>query len=222
MKEQDEQEKRDERDDKVVNFLGIKQSWWRVTSKIYAALLAGYGVWYVFFDLEHEGSFSEWVQIVGQHMLIAGGFLMTAIYAGTHLGDAIMMLHDWYRERRDRRRRETEARLREMEEAQREAEEATRAAEEATRAAEEATRMTEETLRETEEAQRVAEETSRAAEEARRAAIEESRSAAETAAQLRQALAAWNAWNHRRLQAAEKGEDFNEPSPNGSANLDDE
>lgn len=215
MKEQDEQEKRDERDDKVVNFLGIKQSWWRFTSKIYAALLAGYGVWYVFFDLEHEGSFSEWVQIVGQHMLIAGGFLMTAIYAGTHLGDAIMMLHDWYRERRDRRRRETEARLREMEEAHREAEEATRAAEEATR-------MTEETLRETEEAQRVAEETSRAAEEARRAAIEESRSAAETAAQLRQALAAWNAWNHRRLQAAEKGEDFNEPSPNGSANLDDE
>lgn len=215
MKEQNKQEKRDERDDKVVNFLGIKQSWWRVTSKIYAALLAGYGVWYVFFDLEHEGSFSEWVQIVGQHMLIAGGFLMTAIYAGTHLGDAIMMLHDWYRERRDRRRRETEARLREMEEAQREAEEATRAAEEATR-------MAEETLRETEEAQRVAEETSRAAEEARRAAIEESRSAAETAAQLRQALAAWNAWNHRRLQAAEKGEDFNEPSPNGSASQDDE
>ena len=222
MKEQNKQEKRDERDDKVVNFLGIKQSWWRVTSKIYAALLAGYGVWYVFFDLEHEGSFSEWVQIVGQHMLIAGGFLMTAIYAGTHLGDAIMMLHDWYRERRDRRRRETEARLREMEEAQRVAEEATRAAEEATQAAEEATRMAEETLRETEEARRAAIEESRAAEEARRAAIEESRSAAETAAQFRQALAAWNAWNHRRLQAAEKGEDFNEPSPNGSASQDDE
>ena len=34
-----EEQEEDERDDKVVNFLGIKQSWWRVTSKIYAAPL---------------------------------------------------------------------------------------------------------------------------------------------------------------------------------------
>ena len=179
-REREEQEE-DERDDKVVNFLGIKQSWWRVTSKIYAAILAGYGGWYVFFDLEHEGSFSEWVQIVGQHMLIASGFLMTAIYAGAHIGDAIMMLHDWYRERRDRRRRETEAKLRDAV-----------------------------------EALHVAEEAQREAEEARRAATQESRRAAETVAQLHQNLEAWNAWNYRRLQAAEKGEAFHEPSPNGT------
>ena len=187
MKDENEREEQeeDERDDKVVNFLGIKQSWWRVTSKIYAAILAGYGGWYVFFDLEHEGSFSEWVQIVGQHMLIASGFLMTAIYAGAHIGDAIMMLHDWYRERRDRRRRETEARLRD---------------------AVEALHVAEETR----------EEARREAEEARRAATEESRRAAETVAQLHQDLEAWNAWNYRRLQAAEKGEAFHEPSPNGT------
>lgn len=179
-REREEQEE-DERDDKVVNFLGIKQSWWRVTSKIYAAILAGYGGWYVFFDLEHEGSFSEWVQIVGQHMLIASGFLMTAIYAGAHIGDAIMMLHDWYRERRDRRRRETEAKLRDAV-----------------------------------EALHVAEEARREAEEARRAATQESRRAAEAVAQLHQNLEAWNAWNYRRLQAAEKGEAFHEPSPNGT------
>ena len=177
-----EEQEEDERDDKVVNFLGIKQSWWRVTSKIYAAILAGYGGWYVFFDLEHEGSFSEWVQIVGQHMLIASGFLMTAIYAGAHIGDAIMMLHDWYRERRDRRRRETEAKLRDAV-----------------------------------EALHVAEEARREAEEARRAATQESRRAAETVAQLHQDLEAWNAWNYRRLQAAEKGEAFHEPGPNGTA-----
>lgn len=183
MKDENEREEQeeDERDDKVVNFLGIKQSWWRVTSKIYAAILAGYGGWYVFFDLEHEGSFSEWVQIVGQHMLIASGFLMTAIYAGAHIGDAIMMLHDWYRERRDRRRRETEAKLRDAV-----------------------------------EALHVAEEARREAEEARRAATQESRRAAETVAQLHQNLEAWNAWNYRRLQAAEKGEAFHEPSPNGT------
>ena len=191
-REREEQEE-DERDDKVVNFLGIKQSWWRVTSKIYAAILAGYGGWYVFFDLEHEGSFSEWVQIVGQHMLIASGFLMTAIYAGAHIGDAIMMLHDWYRERRDRRRRETEAKLRD---------------------AVEALHVAEETR---EEARREADEARRKVEEARRAATEESRRAAETVAQLRQNLDAWDAWNYRRLQAAEKGEAFHEPSPNGTA-----
>ena len=96
-----------------------------------------------------------------------------------------MMLHDWYRERRDRRRRETEAKLRD---------------------AVEALHVAEETR----------EEARREAEEARRAATEESRRAAETVAQLHQDLEAWNAWNYRRLQAAEKGEAFHEPSPNGT------
>ena len=188
-REQDELEE-DTREDKVVNFLGIKQSWWRVTSKIYAFLLIGYGFWYIFFHLEHEGSFAEWVQTVGQHMLIAGGFLMMTLYAGTHVGDVLMMLHDWYRNKRDRHRRETEAKL---------------------RAAVDALQVAEETRFTAEEARRVAE-------EERRAATEESRRTAEAVAQLRQDLDAWDAWNHRRLQAAEKGEEFNEPSPNGTAN----
>ena len=93
-----------------------------------------------------------------------------------------MMLHDWYRERRDRRRRETEAKLRDAV-----------------------------------EALHVAEEARREAEEARRAATQESRRAAEAVAQLHQDLEAWNAWNYRRLQAAEKGEAFHEPGPNGTA-----
>ena len=99
-----------------------------------------------------------------------------------------MMLHDWYRERRDRRRRETEVKLRDAVEA----------------------------LHVAEEAQREAEEARREAEEARRAATQESRRAAETVAQLHQNLEAWNAWNYRRLQAAEKGEAFHEPGPNGT------
>lgn len=107
-----------------------------------------------------------------------------------------MMLHEWYRNKRDRHRRETEAKL---------------------RAAVDALQVAEETRFTAEEARRVAEEERREAEEARRAATEESRRTAEAVAQLRQDLGAWDAWNHRRLQAAEKGEEFNEPSPNGTA-----
>ena len=93
-----------------------------------------------------------------------------------------MMLHDWYRNKRDRHRRETEAKLRAAV-----------------------------------AALQVAEETRLAEEEARREAEEEQRQTAEAVAQLRQNLDAWDAWNRRRIQAAEKGEAFNEPSPNGTA-----
>ena len=86
-----------------------------------------------------------------------------------------MMLHDWYRNKRDRHRRETEAKLRDAVAAL------------------------------------------QVAEEERRIATEESRRTAEAVAQLRQDLDAWDAWNRRRLQAAEKGEAFNEPIPNGTA-----
>ena len=99
-----------------------------------------------------------------------------------------MMLHDWYRNKRDRHRRETEAKLRD------------------TMAA---LQVAEERRREAEEALRV--------EEEERAAIEENRRTAEIVAQLRQDLDAWHAWNYRRLRAAEKGEEFNEPSPNATA-----
>ena len=85
-----------------------------------------------------------------------------------------MMLHEWYRERRDERRREMEANLR---------------AAEAARVAAEAARVT-------------AEEAKLASEEAN--------------AQLRQHLAAWNAWNQRRLRALASGEPFDEPPPNGT------
>ena len=221
MKDENEREldepEEDKPEDKVVNFLGIKQSWWRVTSKIYAFVLMGYGIWYIFFHLEHEGSFAEWVQIVGQHMLIASGFLMITIYAGANVGDVLMMLHDWYRNKRDRHRRETEAKLRAAVAALQVAEETRSTAEEARREAEEARLAEAEARRVAEEEQRAEAEARRVAEEERLAAIEESRRTAEAVAQLRQDLDAWNAWNHRRLQAAEKGEAFNEPIPNGTA-----
>ncbi len=221
MKDENEREldepEEDKPEDKVVNFLGIKQSWWRVTSKIYAFVLMGYGIWYIFFHLEHEGSFAEWVQIVGQHMLIASGFLMITIYAGANIGDVLMMLHDWYRNKRDRHRRETEAKLRDTVAALQVAEETRFTAEEARREAEEARLAEAEARRVAEEEQRAAAEARRMAEEERRAATEESRRTAEAVAQLRQDLDAWDAWNHRRLQAAEKGEAFNEPSPNSTA-----
>ena len=107
-----------------------------------------------------------------------------------------MMLHDWYRNKRDRHRREMEAKLRDTLAALQVVEEERRAAA---------------------DARRVAEEERRAAEEERLAATEESRRTAETVAQLRQDLDAWDAWNHRRLQATERGEEFNEPTPNGTA-----
>ena len=220
MKDENERELdelEEDKEDKVVNFLGIKQSWWRVTSKIYAFVLMGYGIWYIFFHLEHEGSFAEWVQIVGQHMLIASGFLMITIYAGANVGDVLMMLHDWYRNKRDRHRRETEAKLRAAVAALQVAEETRFTAEEARREAEEARRAEAEARRAAEAEQRVAEEARRAAEEERRVATEESRRTAEAVAQLRQDLDAWDAWNRRRIQAAEKGEAFNEPIPNGTA-----
>ena len=106
-----------------------------------------------------------------------------------------MMLHEWYRERRDERRREMEANLRAAEEARVAAEEAKVTAEEA-RATEAEARVT------AEEARVTAEEATLASEEAN--------------AQLRQHLAAWNAWNQRRLRALASGEPFDEPPPNGT------
>ena len=99
-----------------------------------------------------------------------------------------MMLHEWYRERRDERRREMEANLRVAEEA----------------------RVTAEAARVTEKEARVA------AEEAKVTAEEATLASEETNAQLRQHLAAWNAWNQRRLRALASGEPFDEPPPNGT------
>ena len=63
-------------------------------------------------------------------------------------------------------------------------------------------------IREEQEGRLAAEEAVRAAEEAMRAMTEENRRAAETIAQIA-------AWNERRIAAAQNGEHFDEPMPNG-------
>ena len=114
-----------------------------------------------------------------------------------------MMLHEWYRERRDERRREMEANLR-------------AAAEEAKLAAEEAKVTAEEAKLAAEEAKVTAEAAKLAAEEAKVTAEEATLASEEANAHLRQHLAAWNAWNQRRLRALASGEPFDEPPPNGT------
>ena len=99
-----------------------------------------------------------------------------------------MMIHDKYREWRD-------GLIREAQEGQRVAEEAILVEQEARRA-EEAARLVEA--------------------EARRAAEEEVRIAAETIAQFQAEREEQQAWNERRIAAAENGELFDEPMPNGN------
>ena len=160
MRKHDTSEEKEEKEEKVVNFLGIKQSWWQVTSKFHSFLIGGYGFWYLLFEFEPRPTLSESIYHFGVHILVVSGVVTIFTIAGINIGDFFMMLHEWYRERRDERRREMEANL--------------RAAEEATLASEEAN------------------------------------------AHLRQHLAAWNAWNQRRLRALASGEPFDEPPPNGT------
>ena len=185
----------EEKEEKVVNFLGIKQSWWQVTSKFHSFLIGGYGFWYLLFEFEPRPTLSESIYHFGVHILVVSGVVTIFTIAGINIGDFFMMLHEWYRERRDERRREMEANL--------------RAAEEARAAAEEA-RVTEKEARVTAEAARVTEK------EARVTAEEAKLASEETNAQLRHHLAAWNAWNQRRLRALASGEPFDEPPPNGT------
>ena len=152
--------------EKIVNFLGIKQSWWQTTSIIHAVLMFLYGAWYLSFELSYEGRVSDIVYRFALHMIAVSGLTMFAMLTGIQLGVLMMMLHEWYREKLSRRRRALE------------------------------------------ESVRVAEETARVAEEARRVAEETARTTAETIAQIA-------AWNERRVAAAENGEHFDEPMPNG-------
>ena len=152
--------------EKIVNFLGIKQSWWQTTSIIHAVLMFLYGAWYLSFELSYEGRVSDIVYRFAIHMIAVSGLTMFAMLTGIQLGVLMMMLHEWYREKLSRRRRALE------------------------------------------ESVRVAEETARAAEEARRVAEETARTTAETIAQIA-------AWNERRIAAAQNGEQFDEPMPNG-------
>ena len=199
----------EEKEEKVVNFLGIKQSWWQVTSKFHSFLIGGYGFWYLLFEFKPRPTLSESIYHFGVHILVVSGVVTIFTIAGINIGDFFMMLHEWYRERRDERRREMEANLRAAEEARAAAEQAKVTAEEA--------RVTEEEARVAAEQARVtAEQAKLASEEARVTAEEATLASEEANAQLRQHLAAWNAWNQRRLRALASGEPFDEPPPNGT------
>ena len=144
-------------EEKIVNVLGIKQSWWQTTSIIHAVLMVLYGAWYIGFQLDREGSVSDMIHRFAVHMLAVSGLTMLAMIAGIHLGVLTMMLHEWYRNKLSERRRALE------------------------------------------ESVRIAEETARTA-----------------IAQLQTEREAQRAWNERRIAAAENGERFDEPMPNGN------
>ena len=161
-------------EEKIVNFLGIKQSWWRVTSPIYSLVMDGYLAWYLIFVEQYDAHPAEIIGRTAVHLLSVSGGVMFLMLCAIYTGAFLMMIHDKYREWRD-------GLIREAQEAQQVAEAARLAAEEVILA----------------EA------------EARRTAEEEVRIAAETIAQI-------TAWNERRIAAAETGERFDEPMPNGN------
>ena len=154
-------------EEKIVNFLGIKQSWWRVTSPIYSLVMDAYIAWYLIFVVEYDKHPAEIIGSAAVHLLAVSGGVMFLMFCAIHTGAILMMIHDKYREKRDGR------------------------------------------IRAAQEAQQVAEEARLVAEEAIRAAKAETRVAAETIAQIA-------AWNERRIAAAENGELFDEPMPNGN------
>ena len=193
--------------EKIVNFLGIKQSWWQTTSIIHAVLMFLYGAWYLIFELSYEGRVSEIVYRFAIHMIAVSGLTMFAMLTGIQLGVLMMMLHEWYREKLSRRRRA-------LEESVRVAEETARVAEEARRAAEETARTTAETIGQI------------AAWNERRLHAQEAGEQfdepmpngqpLDIVAQLEQEQADYQAWYERRIAAARQGEPFDEPPPNGA------
>ena len=201
-------------DEKIVNVLGIKQSWWQTTSILHAVLITLYLGWYLIFGPKSEGGAAERIVRVAQHMLIVSGFVMLIMLAGIHLGVLLMMLHEWYREKLAARRRK-------MEETLQAAEEARLAAEETARAAAEENRRAAETIAQLQE--------ERAAQQAwneRRLQAQENGQPfdepmpnghpLDIVAQLEQEQADTQAWYQRRIDAARKGEPFDEPPPNGN------
>ena len=175
-------------EEKIVNFLGIKQSWWRVTSPIYSLVMDGYLAWYLIFVEQYDAHPAEVIGRTAVHLLSVSGGVMFLMLCAIYTGAFFMMIHDKYREWRD-------GLIREAQEGQRVAEEARLAAEEVILAEAEARR---------------------AAEEEVRAAAEENRRAAETIAQFQAEREEQQAWNERRIAAAENGELFDEPMPNGN------
>ena len=179
-------------EEKIVNFLGIKQSWWQTTSIIHAVLMVLYGAWYIGFQLEREGRVSDMVYRFATHMLAVSGLTMLAMIAGIHIGVLTMMLHEWYRNKLSERRR---------------------ALEESVRIAEEGRLAAIAQL----QAQWAWNERRLRAQEAGELFDEPMPNGhpIDIVAQLQQEQADYQAWFERRIAAARQGEPFDEPPPNG-------
>ena len=92
-------------EEKIVTFLGIKQSWWEVTSPLHAFIMDVYFVGYLLFGLQYEGHPTAIIQRAAVHLLgVSGGVLCMLLCI--HTGAFLMMIHDRYREWRDERIRE--------------------------------------------------------------------------------------------------------------------
>ena len=187
-------------EEKIVNFLGIKQSWWAVTSPLHALVMDVYLVGYLLFGLQYEGHPTDIILGAAVHLLGVSGGLMLFMLLCIHTGAFVMMIHDRYREWRDEQIRA--------------AKEGQRAAEEARLAAEETARTAAETIAQI------------AAWNERRLHAQETGvpfdepmpngHPLDIVAQLEQEQADMQAWFERRIAAARQGEPFDEPPPNGN------
>ena len=201
-------------EEKIVNFLGIKQSWWEVTSPLHALVMDVYLVGYLLFGLQYEGHPTDVILRAAVHLLGVSGGLILFMLLCIHTGAFLMMIHDRYREWRDEQIRAAKEETRAAEEGRLAAEEAIRTAEEAARTAAEENRRAAETIAQIaawNERRLHAQETGVPFDEpmpngTNGAAVE----------QVRQEQAAYNAWFERRIAAAEKGVPFDEPPPNGT------
>ena len=193
-------------EEKIVTFLGIKQSWWEVTSPLHAFIMDVYLVGYLLFGLQYEGPPTAIIQRAAVHLLGVSGGVMLCMLLCIHTGAFLMMIHDRYREWRDER-------IREAQEAQRAADEARRAAEETARAAAETIAQ----LQEERDAWQAWNERRLHALQTGQPFDEPTPNGTEAhVEQVRQEQAAANAWFERRIDAARKGEPFDEPPPNGN------
>ena len=185
-------------EEKIVNFLGIKQSWWEVTSPLHAFIMDVYFVGYLLFGLQYEGHPTAIIQRAAVHLLGVSGGVMLCMLLCIHTGAFLMMIHDRYREWRDER-------IREAQEAQRAADEARRAAEETARAAAETIAQ----LQQERDAWQAWNERRLHALQTGQPFNEPTPNGTEAhVEQVRQEQAAANAWFERRIDAARKGETF--------------
>ena len=184
-------------EEKIVNFLGIKQRWWRYTSIVHALLMDVYCVWYLLFGVEFEGAAAAFILHVALHVLGVSGFVMLLMLISLHTGAFLMMIHDWYREKLAARRRAMEANL--------------LAAQEEARVATAVLLQEREALQAWNARRLDALETGVPFDEPMPNGTN-----GEAVEQVRQEQAAYNAWFERRIAAAEKGVPFDEPPPNGT------